>query len=395
MRIAVIAGWLLALCCTATLANDADRWQRLKEERQAYREALEGVRREYGGSYSLPPTEFFLFGMGGRDKLVYRNGQLRTAVTDRVVNSWDVADALIVPPAYTVALKTRTGSYVFLFEDEAGVWMESEGHKVPLSRGPVRLPDFTGKRHRLVLRVLHQEMLVNVLDGRPVPNFFVYPKPWYRDAAMMAMAFEKTGNLPLIKDWILSLREPFDKNNGGESEADNLGQALYLISLVSDKSHPLVPAIVKELARFQTQDGKGLWIEGRSDFALHPVYQTKWAKFGLASLELKDPYVVPQVTDSYAALFWWAYKADDKPKQPLLASEKYPYLGWAADHYAGRKGGKLSDRDYPLTWEAEASQARYAGMKRIDPEYARRRVRAPHTWHAAEAFLCLLEQPAN
>ena len=58
---------------------------------------------------------------------------------------------------------------------------------------------------------------------------------------------------------------------------------------------------------------KGKHIEGRSDFAPHPVYQTKWAKFGLRSLGLEDPYEVPQVADSYATLFWWAYRADDRP----------------------------------------------------------------------------------
>jgi hypothetical protein len=44
-----------------------------------------------------------------------------------------------------------------------------------------------------------------------------------------------------------------------------------------------------------------------------------------------------------------------------------------------------------LTWERHASQARYEGMARIHPEYVRSSLAAPHTWHAAEAFLYLLE----
>jgi hypothetical protein len=239
-----------------------------------------------------------------------------------------------------------------------------------------------------VLRVLHQELLVNVVDGKPVPNFFVYSNPWYRDSAMMAMVFQKTGNLHVVKDWILSLLKPYDRNNGGETEADNLGQVLYLISLVSDKSHPLVPIVQKEFARFQ----KGQWIEGRSDFSVHPVYQTKWAKFGLRALELDDPYSVPRMKDSYAALFWWEYKSDDIPGQPIIEDDSYPYLGWAACHYSGKNFGKLSDRDYPLTWEANASQANYEGIKKIGVEYTKRELCAPHTWHAAEAFLYLIEE---
>ena len=206
---------------------------------------------------------------------------------------------------------------------------------------------------------------------------------------MMAMAFEKTANLHVVKDWILGLRKPYDRNNAGETEADNLGEALYLISLVSDKSHPLVPIVRKQFARFQ----KCQWIEGRSDFAARPVYQTKWAKFGLRSLGLDDPYTVPKTKDYYATLFWWAYKADDMPDQPIVANDKYPYLGWASCHYVGTKAGKLSDRDYPLTWETRASQANYDGIKRISHEYTERKVCAPHTWHAAEAFLYLIEEP--
>jgi hypothetical protein len=204
----------------------------------------------------------------------------------------------------------------------------------------------------------------------------------------MAMAFKETGNLGLIRDWVLGLREPFDRNNGGETEADNLGQALYLISLVSDKDHPLVPVVLREMERFE----KDRHIEGHSDFASHPVYQTKWAKFGLKALGLEDNYEVPQVADSYATLFWWAYKGEDRTGQAVIESDDYPYLTWAGSHYAGLKKGKLGDRDYPLTWEAKASQANYWGVDLIDPAYAQVKLCTPHTWHAAEAFLDLLER---
>jgi hypothetical protein len=121
--------------------------------------------------------------------------------------------------------------------------------------------------------VLHHEVLVNVTDAGPLPNFYVYKKPWYRDGAMMALCLRATGNLDVIRDWIMGLTEPFDRNNAGENEADNLGQALFLISLVSDRNHPLVPKIQKELIRFQVQDQDSRYIKGRSDFAEHPVYQ--------------------------------------------------------------------------------------------------------------------------
>ena len=308
-------------------------------------------------------------------------------MTGKLVKAWEATEEQIVPPAYTVALRTRTGDFVFITEDEEGVWVEEGGRKDALSTSRVSLPTFAGHRQGLVLRVLHQELLVNVVDGRPVPNLFVYPKPWYRDGAMMAMAFEKTNNLHLIKKWVTDLGEPFDKNNGGEAEADNPGQVLYLVSLASDKDHLVVPAARKSLLQFET-DGH---ISGRSDFAPHPVYQTKWAKFGLRSLGLDDPYTVPKVNDGYATLCWWACKDGDNADQPVIVSDDYPYLTWAGCHYTGGRLGKLSDRDYPLTWEAKASQAQYDGMNRVAPEYAEQRICVPHTWHAAEVFLYLLE----
>jgi hypothetical protein len=163
---------------------------------------------------------------------------------------------------------------------------------------------------------------------------------------------------------------------------------MFLISLASYKNHPLVPVIRREMRRFE----KDHPIEGRSDFASHPVYQTKWTKYGLKCLGLDDFYEVPQVADSYAALFWWNYKANDRPGQEVIESDDYPYLTWAGSHYAGLRKGKLSDQDYPLTWEAKASQADYRGMKVIDEAYVEARLCTPHTWHAAEALLYLLER---
>jgi hypothetical protein len=389
-RIPIAVLWGITLL-TPAAAEPGDRWQSLGRERDAYRAALDAVRKEHGGARRLPAVDFFLFGMGDRRKLLYHEGKLTDARTGAAIRSWDVAEERIVPPAYSVAVKTKAGALALVVEDADGIWIEEDGRRTALCESKVSLPQFAGWKHRLVLRVLHQEILVNVVDGRPVPNFFVYPKPWYRDGAMMAMALAKTGNLGLIKNWIRDLRDPFDRNNGGETEADNLGQALYLISLVAAREHPLVPAIRGELRRFEKRSKGIAYIEGRSDFAPHPVYQTKWANFGLRSLGFDDPYIVPKLDDSYATLFWWGWKRGDKPGQGVIQSDDYPYLTWAGCHSTGAKKGKLSDRDYPLTWEAQASQARYEGMRRISPAYVGAKLSTPHTWHAAEAFLYLLD----
>lgn len=343
----------------------------------------------------LPDCSFFLFGMGNRPKMLYQDGKIWDALSAKVIRGWDVRRATIRPAEYRVDLVCGDGGRVTVFEDEAGVWVAEHDTREQLAAGAVRLPSFADAKDAAVLRILHHEILVNIMDGRPVPNFLVYRKPWYRDAAMMAMCLEKTGNLHLVRDWIMGLREPFDRNNAGHEEPDNLGQALYLISLVSDAGHPL-PAMILDAVRPFRRDR---FISGLSDFAAHPVYQTKWLKFGLARLGLPDPYEIPAVYDSYSALFWMDYR-DAHVAGPHFSDEDrdlYPYLGWAEAHFHGWQPPWRSDREargatYPLTWEAEASQADYQGMKRIAPEYAVRKIAAPHTWHAAEMFLYLLER---
>ncbi len=300
-----------------------------------------------------------------------------------------------MPPDYRVVLETAGGTRVSIGEDEDAVWIEEAGRRTALdgTRAGVKLPAFAGHRYAQVLRVLHQELLVNITPAGPVPNFFVYAKPWYRDGAMMALALRETGNLGLIRDWILGLREPFDRNNGGVTEPDNLGQALFLVSLASDRHHPLVPKVLAELPRFERDGPQGKYIVGNSDFAEHPVYQTKWLKYGLRALELPDNYRVPLVPDGYSALFWMDYRDAHVAGNDSDNRSAYPYLGWACDHFHGRKKSPIGNRDYPLTWEQNASQANYAALAVLDPIYTAQKLSAPHTWHAAEVFLYMLQDP--
>ena len=236
--------------------------------------------------------------------------------------------------------------------------------------------------------MLHQELLFNIIGGKPVPNLFVYPKPWYRDGAMTAMCLKVTGNLDTIRDWVLGLREPYDRNNAGETETDNLGQALPDLAGVRP-----APSVGREgsprIAPLRSCGPGGKYLKGRSDFGFHPAYQTKWAKYGLRALGLPDPYVVPRLQDSYSALFWMGFPRHVSPR-PRCRPSLYPYLNWASDHFHGTKHAPLGNRDYPLTWEQHAGEANYAGMNVVAPVYARQRLSVPHTWHAAEMFLYLL-----
>jgi hypothetical protein len=360
-----------------------------------YRAQLEQLRREFGGSKAMPDVPFFLFGMGNRTKLVYRGGTLQEAISGNIVRQWPAQHEVIVPHLYYVELETTNRSRIRVEETDSGVWITEQGAKTLVvgTGTPVVLPNFSGFKYDLVLRVLHQEILINILDGKPLPNFLVYANPWRRDAAMMAICLQKTGNLGLIRDWVISLQDPYDHNNRAngvaENEADNLGQTLYLISLVADKHHPVVKRVLEEIPRFLVQDGPQKYIRGRSDFHHTPLYQTKWLKFGLRALGLEDSYTLPELADDYSSLFWWDYKggrAGDEPK-----ADDYPYLGWARDHFHGKKRNPLTNHDYPLSWEINASQADYQRMAVIDSRFVASRNSMPHSWHDAEMFLYLLE----
>lgn len=360
-----------------------------------YRANLNTLRKAHPNQRDMPDLRFFLFGMGDRRKLFYRDGALRDARTGELLHQWAVKRERIVPPAYTVALETTDGKAVTIVEDEAGVWLtEGKTRRVPLSQSRLKLPDFRGKTYAPILKVLHHEVLINIIDGKPVPNFFVYQKPWYRDGSLMAMVLKEGGNLHLIRDWVLALRDPFDRNNKGISEADNPGQVLYLVSLVSDKKHPLVPVVLDSLKQFVKTGPKGPYIEGKTDYQLHPVFQTKWLKFGLKSLGLPDPYQIPNQFDPYSSLLWWAYKDQhvDGKRFDKGSSTNYPYLVWADDHFYGETNGIVTNRDYPLSWEGRASEANYGGLKVLEASLVTQKLSPPHTWHAAEMFLLLLEQ---
>ena len=129
-------------------------------------------------------------------------------------------------------------------------------------------------------------------------------------------------------------------------------------------------------------------------------------KYGLKRLGLDDPYTIPSVFDPYSALFWMGF-LDQHVPGPLFEdglAMPYPYLKWAEAHFLRVAPGVaerpamplgLAGRSFPLTWEAEASQADYAGLGRLSQRLILERHAVPHTWHAAEMFLLLLDDAGD
>lgn len=363
-------------------------WQGLLQRHEEYIKIKNLLQSEFPARRNLPEVKFYLFGMGPRTKLIYKDGALKEALSGKVVRQWKAASEQIMPSEYAVLIGTDDKRSVLIQEDEKGIRIEEDGRIEYLSENPVRLPDFAGKKYAPVLRVLHQELLVNIIHGFPVPNYLVYKKPWYRDGAQVCRCLAMTGNLHLVRDWIMSLSEPCDRN-AHHDEPDNLGEALYIISLVSDSSHSLVAKIMEKLPGFKREK----YIVGLTDGSDHPVFQTKWLKYGLKCLGLPDPYEIPAMDDYYSSLFWMDYR--DKGIRSFHVSSPdslYPYLGWARAHFFGDKAGCISaNLDYPLTWETEASEAEYQGMAPVSERYTGIKTCVPHSWHSAEMFLYLME----
>ncbi len=351
-----------------------------------------------------PP--FLLFGFGPRRrKLVYAGGRLLDAFTlEPALDLGRVRDAEADPVARAVRIDSDGGPEL-LFEDESGVHAVRGGERTTLTAGdPVRLPDFAGHPHAATLRRMHADLLLCCTPAGPVPNPWVYPRPWYRDAAMLALVFRETGNLPLLRDWILGLAKPYDRNNAGDAEPDNLGQALFLLSLVPEAegggaSHPLVAAILREAEARRGADGA---LRGRVDGQERAVYPTKWIRFGLRALGLDDSaWRIPAERDDYADLFWMDFR-----DEPVLFSrdfasgaalERYPYLAWAQAHFRGAPPPE-DPAALPFSREAMASEARYDRLRAlaaagvVPADHAARSLATPHAWHAAEVFLHLLER---
>jgi hypothetical protein len=334
-----------------------------------------------------------------RRKLVYQEGQLKDALNGEVLHTWEVEDVQFHPGDYRVVLETRKGP-VEILEDEQAVWLASgDGDRQALTRGgKVHLPAFTGHPQAALLRALHAELLINVMPWGPVPNLWTYPRPWYRDAAVVALCLEETNNLDQLTPWIEGLFCPYDFNNHGVAEADNIGQFLYLASLAGGREHPVVELALKEVEKLRQGDH----ITGMSDHSPHPVYQTKWLKYGLRKLGLEDPYTIPEVWDSYSALFWMDFKEFHVPgpRFPKDYPLNCPYLNWAEAHFYGEPPPELIDvADFPLTREFSrsrnlgSSEASYARMSVVSDKLRHDRWSTPHTWHGAEVLLYLFDFP--
>ena len=184
--------------------GNAQIFTQVKAEKvlQNYRDNLAILRKEHINGRNLPSVNFFFFGMGDRLKMIFKDGVLYNAKTGRALRRWKVKTAVIVPSEYLVHLELENGKAVDIQEDTQGVYIYENNMQVIMAESHLSLPSFESKKYAAVLRVLHHEVLMNVDEGIPMPNFLVYKKTNYRAAAMMTMVLKQSNNLNLISNWV-------------------------------------------------------------------------------------------------------------------------------------------------------------------------------------------------
>ena len=345
-----------------------------------------------------PDKQFYIFGMGSRKKYIYKaGGQLIDFETSSVFYSFDIKKEKFLFDRYTVVIWTKDGGTYLITENSYGAYIKdiTDGEEKIVATlcesEYINLPDFEEYKYSEQLRILHQEILVSFRGNDPVPNIYTYHKPWYRDGAMMALVLEKTKNLHLMRKWALGVTELYDRNNKGNCEPDNLGQIAFVLSYFVNKDYPLICDIVKEAEKIM----KNGLLTGLTDYSHHEIYATLWLKLAYERLGIDTSSIkIPKEFDSYARMFWMDKREVEK-ETPYSNeyNEKYPYLTWAVWNFNDEKEYEsYLDIKYPMSWEIEASEAEYQNIAPLSQSYADNKCSAPHSWHAAEMFMCLIKE---
>lgn len=361
------------------------------DELREYRKEKLRFTRAFTPGMALPKIDFYFFGMGSRTKYIYHQGALRAYPSGRTVGRWSVNEELIVPSLFSVWLRTKQGDEIIIKEDASGILITNLStstlkQEYQLAQGGLmKLPNFEAYRYPRIMRVLLQEILVNIKGRAPHANLFTYNQPHYRSAAMIAMALKETNNLVLVRRWIKELDAVYDSSS--ENQADNLGQVLYLLSLVKDTEHPLIANVQQEAERLR----KGDYISGITSGKNYPMYQTQWLIFGLEQLGIAHNFSLPKEQDNLAHTSWWFGTNAKSESRLRYQMPAFPYLEWANAHFWGERFARLSNRDYPLTWGGVQGQYNY-GFPAITRAYSSVNYAPTNAWHAAEALLYLLKE---
>lgn len=346
-------------------------------------------------NYDLSNYEFFLFGLGNRKKILFKENSLVDIETKKILYKFDVSNVIVIPNEYMVLLLTKNNEYIKIYENKNGVYIQ-KNNKSKLIKGTsvkLKLYNFKNQNYKNMKKVLYHEILFNIKNNKIYPNIMVYDSPWYRDAAITSMVLKQTNNESLIKKW--NITTIYDKQNKGDNEADNLGEVLYILSVQGNTDSKLIQKIEEEAEKNANENKNGYYIEGNTDFSHHARYQNMWYSFGMDALGKRKKYNYTKTKDSYSATAWWSSDVLSGDLVNASSTKDYPYLSWAQYHTNHSGITFVNANLYPLSWEKNASEANYNAVSIINEYYVENKISPTHTWTASELLLFLLDETGN
>lgn len=377
-------------------------------------------------------ASFFSFGMGDRKKMVYKNGELIDLKTKQSLRKFQYTHEMIIPNEYTVLLMDESGNITRIFEDEDGVHIETgrtakiwenwnnyyqweddrlnnretilpENIKVETiatGKKKLNLPDFKEQKLGKIMRVLHQEVLTNINEGKPKSTLLAKTNEagLYREGMVAAMVLEETKNTWLFEDWLKSINSIYDCRNVLEKEdkkcvetADNPGQLLYLLGAVKNNRQDLITKIIKEVKN-KSRNGE---FAGLVDGEEMGYYPTALLINGALKNNLNIGYDFNlKKTDKYLGLTWWL----NNYKQSLhgnINTKEHPAMEWASTHQEPGNYGltTILDEAYPLTYDGKLSKTEAEEQKLVNDYYSfENGPKLSSIWHASEMLLILMEK---
>jgi len=374
-------------------------------------------------------SDFFSFGMGDRKKLIYKKGKLIDLQTKQTVRSFDFTHEMIIPNMYTVLLLDQAGKITRIYEDETGVHIEKgrmariwedwnnynqweddrlnnretklveniTTETISTSKNKINLPNFEESKVGRILKVLHQEILVNINQGKPRTTLMAKTNEsgLYREGMMAAMVLEETKNTWLFENWMKQIGSIYDCRNKLEKNepkcvesADNPGQLLYLLGAITNNRQDLINKIRTEVKQ-KAIDGE---FTGKVDEEEMGYYPTALLINGGRKnrIELGYDFNLGK-PDKYLGLTWWLndYK---EAKHGNIVDPMHPAKEWASVHQEPGHYGltTILDEAYPLTFDGELTEAEAEEQKLINEHYSHEKgPRLSSIWHASEMFLML------
>ena len=374
-------------------------------------------------------SDFFSFGMGDRKKLIYKKGKLIDLQTKQTVRSFDFTHEMIIPNMYTVLLLDQAGKITRIYEDETGVriekgrmariWEDWNNYNqweddrlnnretklvenittetISTSKNKINLPYFEESKVGRILKVLHQEILVNINQGKPRTTLMAKTNEsgLYREGMMAAMVLEETKNTWLFENWMKQIDSIYDCRNKLEKNepkcvesADNPGQLLYLLGAITNNRQDLINKIRTEVKQ-KAIDGEFTGKVNEEEMGYYPT--ALLINGGRKNrIELGYDFNLGK-PDKYLGLTWWLndYK---EAKHGNIVDPMHPAKEWASVHQEPGHYGltTILDEAYPLTFDGELTEAEAEEQKLINEHYSHEKgPRLSSIWHASEMFLML------